>query len=237
MGIRMRVLLSLALAALLAVPASASRLFTAASTDSLNYGATTQTDAHSTLSVCAWVWPTDTTTGGKIISHGDQSTTPFIEWNLRTSATGKASMETGNGSVVGTTTVSISTWHSICGIMNGTNVQIYLDGAADATAVAVTFPLTHTVNNTMIGNSPVFANNAFAGRIAEVAVWPSATIGITGVQRYNARAPAWRIEPGTIKFYVPVVGQSPEPDWLERQGTALGTVTGTSITPHPAINR
>jgi hypothetical protein len=227
-----------AIALLLPAPArvQASRAY-AGGTDAISFGATTTTDIHTVVSVCAWVMMGNAATGGKIISHGDRSSpSPLIEWNLRLTTAGKASMETANGSVVGATTLTINVWTALCGVWNGSTVAIYVNGTSDATPVAVTGPLTHTVNNTVIGNSAAFAANGHVGRIAEVTVW-GGNIGAFGATLYAGRSPGPRIEPGSVRFYAPLYGQATEPNYYESSTTFFGAVTGTNIAPHPGVNR
>jgi hypothetical protein len=228
--------LLLSLFLILPAPVRASRAF-AGGTDAISYGATTSTDSHSVVSVCAWIMMGNAATGGKIISHGDRSTpSPLIEWNLRLTTAGKASMETALGSVVGATTLTINVWTALCGIWNGSTVAIYVNGTSDATPVAAAGTLTHTVNNTVIGNSAVFTANGHIGRIAEVTMW-GGNIGAVGVSWYSNRSPGTRIEPGSVHFYAPLYGQPTEPNYYESAVSFSGAVTGTNIAPHPQVNR
>lgn len=226
----MRILLALALVVGTVVAASGARSFTA-TTHVVSAGADTAIDLHTQFSVCAWIFPTSLTQKGRVIHHGDLSTTPFIEWDLSVTAAGKATIETQTGSPIGATTLTASVWQDICGTWNGTTATVYLNGTSDG-SLAASGTLTHTTNLTEIGNSTVFTGNNFAGRIAEVGVWNVSDATIP-TRFHNAVAPS-RIRPDTLKGYWPLDGRSPENDWFS---TFSGTVTGAAVAAHPRIIR
>jgi len=214
---------------LLLRPLDAARTF-ASATDIVSAGSASQVDLHTAFTVCAWVKPANTTSGGRVIQHGDLITSPFIEWNLRITTAGKVSVENQMGSAVGATTVATGTWQDWCGTWDGTTMTAWLNGTSDGTAAA-SGTMTHSTNLTEIGNTTAFSE-AFAGDIAEVIVW---NIGNNSaiVTEFHQRLPALLIRPQNIRGYWPLSGhQSPEPNYF---GPAFGTVTGTSAAPHPFV--
>lgn len=221
---------ALLLSSLLTIPSQAARTF-AGSTHIISAGSDTAVDLHSALTVCAWIYPVSATKNGRIVQHGDLATSPFIEWDLKLTGSGKLSLETQFGSPVGATTVATTTWQTACGVWSGTNAIVYLNGSADAT-LAASGTLTHTSHLTEIGNSSVFGGDDYQGRIAEVGIWNVADGAI--VAQFNAGYSPKLIRRGNLRGYWPLNGWSPEIDLFS---TFAGTVTGAFTEPHPRIIR
>lgn len=79
----------------------------------------------------------------------------------------------GNSSdteVSGATPATVSTWHHVCGVYDGSNMHIYLDGSSDATPVARTAATPNTALSLRIG-SRTADSNPLDGLIDDVRVY------------------------------------------------------------------
>ena len=80
---------------------------------------------------------------------------------------------TGTGSdstqVIGSTDLNDNAWHFVVGIWDGSNLNVYVDGVADATPVAcITAPVFYSSNNVRIGCAAHIASWFFNGSLDEV---------------------------------------------------------------------
>jgi hypothetical protein len=226
-----RILTAIIALLVLAPHPRAARSF-ATSTDVVTSSTNTNVDFHAGGYVaCGWANPTATTHLMMVIAHGESATS--FEWYLGVNAGAKVVHENQNSAVAGLTSVTLNAWNSICAAVSGSSTTVYLNGSSDQTQTQ-SGTLTHVNNNTDIGGNSASAGNNFTGSIAEVAVWNDyASRGII-VQQFNAHFAPSRINTTSLVTYVPVNGQSPEPNWW---GPFPETVTGTTITAHPQITR
>lgn len=107
----------------------------------------------STISVAMWINATPAN-GLRLVtdsSHGGSGGVNQAGWALQLNAANQLDFVYGNGSVfpsvVSTTTVADDTFHHLVAILNGTSMQIYVDGALDATATYSGIPSPSTANS------------------------------------------------------------------------------------------
>lgn len=132
------------------------------------------------LTVAAWVRCTGTGSGNRIVDHRFVASDPRVGFRL--SAGGGTlgfTFEDSSNNQIQTsgTDIADSTWHFVALAKSGTSATSYLDGAQDASASDSSFGNFDTSEEFRIGQRTDTSSNypsAFAGDIAEVAVWTTA---------------------------------------------------------------
>lgn len=119
----------------------------------------------STISVAMWINAAPAS-GLRLVadsSHGGSGGVNQAGWALQLNAADQLDFVYGNGSVfpsvVSTTAVADDTFHHLVAILNGTSMQIYVDGSLDATATYSGTPSPSTANsgNIQLGNHYQFS--------------------------------------------------------------------------------
>lgn len=115
------------------------------------------------------------------------------------------------------------------------NVPIWYRNGFAKTVTVNTAPSGPGTGNTgpfTIGNRHTDGARCFDGAIAEVAVW-SALLPASANLAFLAGASPLTVHPESLVLYVPLLGDSPEPDYSGKQ--LNGTVTGTTVVAHPGV--
>src|SRR5262249_57134516 len=94
------------------------------------------------------------------------------------------------------------------------------------------------ITNTAFANSSVQLGRTNttlwkAGRVAEFALWPGVTITAAEAKSLASGASPLNVHPDGLGLYLPLLGDSPEPDYSGGRHSA--TLTGTSIANHPGV--
>jgi len=138
----------------------------------------------------------------------------------------------GNGVAVGTTTLVIDVWYHFAGIYDGSDVRIYLDGVEeDSTSKSGNIPNTTAPFRIGAGSGGAGTEQPFDGEIAHCAVWDT-PLSAGEVASLAVGISPLRIQRGSLQFYAPLNGQSPEADII---GGNTGTLTGTTVSEEPPI--
>jgi len=83
------------------------------------------------------------------------------------------------GMFAGNTTVDDHTWHHVVAIWNGSNVNLYVDGALDTSATG-TGKIDSTTNDLFIGGGPNQSRTIY-GRLDDVGIWRNCILGSGGI--------------------------------------------------------
>lgn len=143
-------------------------------------------------------------------------------------------INTGANSVVtGTTDVVDGQWHHLVLTYDGSDVRIYVDGVEEDSD-----PETGNINS---GTAPVRlgagsggagTENPYTGDLGHAAIW-DVGLSASEVASLAAGISPRRIRPGSLLFYDPLNGQSPEADVI---GGNTGTVNGApAVVAEPPI--
>lgn len=130
-----------------------------------------------------------------------------------------------------------SVWHHyLCTFNRATPLNtLYIDGA----------PITLTTRLHNAGAYGNFTNQAWfvmqypanswfvAGTLAELCVWGGFTPSAAQAKALAAGANPLSVRPDSIVAYLPLLGDSPEPDYSGGRHSA--TLTGTTVAPHPGV--
>lgn len=144
------------------------------------------------LSISAWVKPSASSEETRVFEYGAADLSPFVEYNLNLGGqvAGKPALEIQvGGSIVSPTAATAlvsGTTYNIAGVYNNTNIQMYVNGATDGSALAQTGSITHVNNVASIGYRDTGTPNSFfAGFIDEVHVSNVARTGAWIAAEYN----------------------------------------------------
>jgi hypothetical protein len=77
-------------------------------------------------------------------------------------------------SVNGNTAVGTNEWHHVCGTYNGSSIDLYLDGALDASLPNTMTPIGTSTTNLFIGENPEATGRYWDGLIDEVRIYSRA---------------------------------------------------------------
>ncbi len=219
----------LSLAVLLAAPAFAARNFNGTS-DYINAGTSAANLSSGAMTVCAWVYPTSLVANATIAGRWDVTNQYLLVVN-NSSGQVLFGVQAGSGTAFPTGSVSLtaSAWSYVCGLYDGSNAYVYVNGVAGSGA-ALTGALIPGSSNFGIGGRPSGSLYPFQGRIAEVAVW-NVALSSGEISALAHGAPPSKIRPGNLVGYWPLHGfASPEPDL--RENSHNGTLTGTTEANH-----
>ena len=144
--------------------------------DAVNYGDILDFTGNTEMTVSAWVKMTSVPSGrAEVISKYDAGTAG--QWYLGIDGNQKVTFlrECGNYGETGITPVVLNTWNHIAGVYDGSNIQVYLNGVLDKTAVD-----SCSISNTSVdvvigaGDNGTGTEDHFSGFIDEVKVYPYA---------------------------------------------------------------
>ena len=127
-----------------------------------------------TITVEAWVNPTNTTANGVIIGNYHNSTNTEMQFLLRrdfntfsfwvNDGTGFKTVDSGLASVV------VNTWQHVAGVWDGSSIYIYVDGVLKGITTGVTGSSFASTNNSIVIGSNSYPEH-FTGSIDEVRIW------------------------------------------------------------------
>ncbi len=187
------------------------------------------------ITLAAWVKLASTSAERKIIAKWSDSGGAF-SYLLSVDGSGNnkvlmAIATPGQTISVGTTSMSVGTWHLIVGTYDGTTMRVYLDGVEDDTS-----PDTGSINSTTapvrIGvGSGATSEGPMDGDIGHCSIWD---IDLTAgeVASLAVGISPLKLRRGSLVYYAPINGQSPEADII---GGNTGTVNGTTVVEEPPI--
>lgn len=139
--------------------------------------------------------------------------------------------------VVGGNGLSLATWYSISGVKNGTGAgagKVYLNGAQDG-SITSNQVMTGSTSNPVWGGARPDTTSPMIGDFCELAAWDVVLSQGELLALASSVSPLF-IRPSNLKFYVPVLGFSPEPD-LGPSGNNM-TVAGTlALANHAEVGR
>ncbi len=131
-----------------------------------------------TLTLEAWIYPTAWETNffeGSVVVKEAVSISGYM---LRVGDNGTLGFSLGNGSswshaVTASSTLNLNRWQHIAGVLNGTDMFVYVDGVEVATQ---TFSGNIASNsaNLSIGITDIYSSRYFQGKIDEVRIWSNA---------------------------------------------------------------
>ncbi len=136
------------------------------------------------LTLSGWVKFTSTSSGGSTVisKHITAYGQPYYTYRLYIESN-KAKFRIGISTatfITGTTDINDGNWHHILSTYDGSNINLYVDGVSDATAVAVSGNLNTAVKKTTIGNvisgdtNALFTNTVFNGELSNVQIFNTA---------------------------------------------------------------
>lgn len=144
--------------------------------DSIDFGDTLDFTGNTEMTVSAWVKILEVPGArAHIISKYDAGTAG--QWYLAIDGNSKVTFlrECGLYGETGVTPVALNTWNHVVGVYDGTNIQVYLNGILDKTAVD-----SCSISNTSVdvkigaGDNGTGTEDEFKGFIDEVKVYPYA---------------------------------------------------------------
>ncbi len=205
-----------------------ARNFDPSNPDYLEIGDVASLDiAGDAITVAAWVKLASTSGERKVIAKWSDSGGAF-SYLLGIAGAGNDNAQfvvnTGsNGIALGTTSLSVGVWHLIVGTYDGVTVRVYLDGVEDGTD-AQTGNLNLTSAPVRIGvGSGATSEQPMDGDIGHCPIWD---IDLTAgeVASLAAGISPLKLRRGSLVYYAPINGQSPEADVI---GGFTATVNGT----------
>ena len=133
-------------------------------------------DLANQITVAAWVnIATVPAYWAGIATHGDSSWRLSNFENLRKFHFAVTSPAMGANWINGSTEVSAGEWHYVCGMYDGANIRLYVDGVEDPNSpVAYTGGITTSTDEVWIGGNSEMPERGFYGLIDEVAIWDRA---------------------------------------------------------------
>ena len=134
-------------------------------------------DISSSMTISAWVYPTNIANKDGIISKRT-STENSGDWAFRLTSTAKLKLliwdgDANNGSTSSTNAISTNTWTHIAFTHdNSTNTtKFYINGSLDATGTGLSKNLAGNNSNVFIGWDGQQGDKFFTGKIDEVRIW------------------------------------------------------------------
>lgn len=212
-----------------------ARNFDPANPDYIDFGNPSHLDiAGDKLTITIWAKRESNNDEMKLFAKWSDSPAAF-SYLLSKTASNKALFAIFNGSTIittGTTTLNVNEWYHIAGVYDGSEIRIYVNGMEED-STATTGNITSTTAPVRIGvGSGATSEQPFDGDLGHASVRNVAfsadevaaeAVGINPFQnRHNS-----------LPFYVPLNGQSPEPNIGLGGGT--GTVNGTIVIDEPPI--
>ena len=151
------------------------------------------------LTLSGWVKFTSTSSGGSTVisKHITANSQPYYTYRLYIESN-KAKFRVGISTatfITGSTDINDGNWHHILGTYDGSNINLYVDGASDATAVSVSGDLNTAVKKTTIGGvisgdtSTLISNTVFNGELSNTQIFNTALLGSEVETLYNYGSP------------------------------------------------
>jgi hypothetical protein len=205
------------------------------SSDFISCGHNNSFLAPTAISVAAWVNPSALTPTYSAIASRNDGAGRFYQMFIK--STGKAAFYAAGNSTVdvdpGSHSISTSTWTHIGMSYDSVNgLLTYVGGISDGTAAANGQLQTgFGTQDLTLGQDLINAGRFFAGAMADFALWnttitPTQFANLASGQRANTIGSS-----ANLVAYLPIVGQSPEPDKTGNSNN--GVLTGTSIVAGP----
>jgi|CXWL01.1.fsa_nt_gi predicted metal-binding protein len=146
-------------------------------------------DLAGAFSLSAWVNTQGSSDYQRIIEHGGSGSSPFTEYALLISNTGKARIGIGAGSnqeFEGVTTIPLNTWVHIAGTWDGATARLYVNGVQESTR-AIAGAITELNDKTTIGyRFTTVASQFFMGSIDEARIYNVALSSAEILSQYQS---------------------------------------------------
>ncbi len=144
------------------------------------------------ITVSAWVYPTTTAGTHSIAGTWNDNSGNFKTYLLWQSATHFAFSiaHTNAGATItitGSTAITASTWYFVTGTFDGTNLNLYVNGSSDATAVSNSGVIATNSKPFYIGDAPKgAAHTYFTGNLDDVRFYNRALTSTEVTALYNS---------------------------------------------------
>ncbi len=151
------------------------------------------------LTLSGWVKFTSTNSGGSTVisKHITAYGQPYYTYRLYIESN-KAKFRVGINTatfITGSTDINDGEWHHILGTYDGSNINLYVDGVSDATAVSVSGDLNTSVRKTTIGGvingdtNNLISTTVFNGELSNTQIFNTALSGPEVETLYNYGSP------------------------------------------------
>lgn len=138
----------------------------------------------------------------------------------------------GTATAEGTTDLGDGEWHHIAGVYDGSEIRAYVDGVEeDSTAQSGNMGSNTAPVRLGAGSGGAGTEDPFSGCLGHAALWDRA-LSAGEIKSLSGGISPLALNRDGLLFYVPLNGQSPEPDIV---GGASGTLTGTTVVEEPPI--
>jgi len=164
------------------------------STSSINFGATSNLNITSSLSISAWIFPVSFGIGNSVGRIVDKSTSslPFYGYRLNVDNSSRTLALVYNcGNTVTTTggyfnnLVEINKWQHFVVSHSGTTATFYKNGVSIGSSSSISSPTYSGTVNMIIGNNSA-STNAFDGKIGALRIYEKALSASEVSQIYNS---------------------------------------------------
>jgi len=226
-----------------------ARLFTAASSQKIDWGDIAEIDGVANLTVSSWIYLVTLTDFAAILSK----TTPTATsgWTFQSGGTGFGgsndvliSARDSTGGQFGYTSgniIAANTWNHWCywfdgaGVGSAGRLKFYFNGVEQG----LTYPV--AIGTTIASNAQPFemgfttggVDPYYDGRIAECGIW-NVSLSISEIVALARGVRPNRLRPASLQFYAPLWGlHSPEVDLSTFRRS--GTVTGATLANHAPV--
>ncbi len=206
------------------------------SSDLINCGHNNSFLSPAAITMAAWINPSSLTPAYSAV--GSRADANIDYYQILVKSTGKAAYYVFAGASnvdidPGAASINTSTWTHIAFSYDSVNgLQTYVNGISDGTQAATgTLSSTFTTQDLTFGTDTNTAGRSFAGAMADMAIWntnltPTQIASLAALNRSNTIGAN-----ANLVCYLPILGQSPEPDRSSSGNN--GVLTGTTIVAGP----
>jgi len=186
------------------------------------------------VTLSAWIRLESTSAEGKILAKWADAGDRF-QYLLSTDSGDKclfATFTPNTKIALGTTNLVTGAWNHIAGVYDGSELRVYCDGVEEGTTSSTAnFSSTNAPVRIGAGSGGSGTENPFDGDIGHAAIWDKPLTAGEIQSLANGISPL-NIRSGSILFYAPLNGQSPE---LDVVGGLSLTVNGATLSEEPPI--
>jgi len=184
------------------------------------------------VTLSLWLRVTVTTDGKVFGKWADVGTRFSYLLQMQSSGTALFAINTGSVTLTASTTDLVDgQWHHLAGTYDGSDIRIYVDGVEENSA-AKTGNMPSNTAPVRIGMGGSGTENPYDGDLGHAALWGVA-LSASEVASLGVGISPRRIRLGSLLFYDPLNGQSPEADII---GGNTGTINGSpSVVEEPPI--
>ena len=212
-----------------------SRDFEASSNDFIEVGDVPALDiTGDEITVSVWVRRESTGAEQKVVAKWADAGGQF-QYLLTINASGVPLFvvnTSGNATATATTSLTVGVWFHLVATYDGSDVRIYVNGVEeDSTPDTGNMADTTAPFRIGAGSGGAGTEDPYDGEIGHCAVWD---VGISAgeIASLATGISPLKIRRGSLVYYAPLNGQSPEADVIAGN---TGTVNGTTVTEEPPI--